>query len=126
MVLITALTSSFSSTPHALSLLHRTNSDSALHTSAMNPNPQDPFGVNQQMGRGPPQRNGEFVAFRPPRLPNDQSDHFIFPSFILLCYPEYPQSNSSYLQVSAPTLISLAQEIQFPSECISLCLYLKR
>uniref|UniRef100_A0A674ESB7 CREB-regulated transcription coactivator 3-like n=1 Tax=Salmo trutta TaxID=8032 RepID=A0A674ESB7_SALTR len=35
----------------------RTNSDSALHTSAMNP--QDPFGMNQQMGRGPPQRNGE-------------------------------------------------------------------
>ncbi|KAG7242446.1 hypothetical protein INR49_022751 [Caranx melampygus] len=24
----------------------------------MNPNPQDPFGMNQQMGRGPPQRNG--------------------------------------------------------------------
>ncbi len=42
-----------------LFLLHRTNSDSALHTSAMNPNPQDPFGMNQQMGRGPPQRNGE-------------------------------------------------------------------
>lgn len=40
-------------------LLLRTNSDSALHTSAMNPNPQDPFGMNQQMGRGPPQRNGE-------------------------------------------------------------------
>uniref|UniRef100_A0A8B9GVW8 CREB regulated transcription coactivator 3 n=1 Tax=Astyanax mexicanus TaxID=7994 RepID=A0A8B9GVW8_ASTMX len=37
----------------------RTNSDSALHTSAMNPNPQDPFGMNQQMGRGPPQRNGK-------------------------------------------------------------------
>uniref|UniRef100_A0A671MA57 CREB-regulated transcription coactivator 3-like n=1 Tax=Sinocyclocheilus anshuiensis TaxID=1608454 RepID=A0A671MA57_9TELE len=35
----------------------RTNSDSALHTSAMSPNPQDPFGRNQQMGRGPPQRN---------------------------------------------------------------------
>ncbi|XP_052009604.1 CREB-regulated transcription coactivator 3-like isoform X2 [Xyrauchen texanus] len=35
----------------------RTNSDSALHTSAMSPNPQDPFGMNQQMGRGPPQRN---------------------------------------------------------------------
>ncbi|XP_049897169.1 CREB-regulated transcription coactivator 3 isoform X4 [Epinephelus moara] len=35
----------------------RTNSDSALHTSTMNPNPQDPFGMNQQMGRGPPQRN---------------------------------------------------------------------
>lgn len=37
----------------------RTNSDSALHTSTMNPNPQDPFGMNQQIGRGPPQRNGE-------------------------------------------------------------------
>ncbi|KAG7271768.1 hypothetical protein CRUP_032671, partial [Coryphaenoides rupestris] len=35
----------------------RTNSDSALHTSAMNPNPQDPFGMGQQMGRGLPQRN---------------------------------------------------------------------
>ncbi|CAL8379303.1 unnamed protein product [Arctogadus glacialis] len=34
----------------------RTNSDSALHTSVMNPNGQDPFGVGQQMGRGPPQR----------------------------------------------------------------------
>lgn len=42
-----------------LSFLHRTNSDSALHTSAMNPNPQNPFGMNQQMGRGPPQRNGK-------------------------------------------------------------------
>lgn len=45
-----------------LRLPHRTNSDSALHTSAMNPNPQDPFGMNQQMGRGPPQRNGEINA----------------------------------------------------------------
>ncbi|XP_016350720.1 CREB-regulated transcription coactivator 3-like isoform X4 [Sinocyclocheilus anshuiensis] len=40
-----------------ISQLNRTNSDSALHTSAMSPNPQDPFGRNQQMGRGPPQRN---------------------------------------------------------------------
>ncbi|XP_069384648.1 CREB-regulated transcription coactivator 3 isoform X2 [Paralichthys olivaceus] len=40
-----------------LSQLNRTNSDSALHTSAMNPNPQDPFGIHQQMGRGPHQRN---------------------------------------------------------------------
>ncbi|KAL7405875.1 hypothetical protein ABVT39_009093 [Epinephelus coioides] len=40
----------------------RTNSDSALHTSTMNPNPQDPFGMNQQMGRGPPQRNGWHAA----------------------------------------------------------------
>ncbi|XP_046897239.1 CREB-regulated transcription coactivator 3 isoform X2 [Hypomesus transpacificus] len=40
-----------------ISQLNRTNSDSALHTSAMNPNPQDPFGMNQQMGRGPPLRN---------------------------------------------------------------------
>uniref|UniRef100_G3PZJ7 CREB regulated transcription coactivator 3 n=1 Tax=Gasterosteus aculeatus TaxID=69293 RepID=G3PZJ7_GASAC len=44
-----------------ISQLNRTNSDSALHTSAMNPNPQDPFGMNQQMGRGPLQRNGETV-----------------------------------------------------------------
>ncbi|KAK1802266.1 hypothetical protein P4O66_021927 [Electrophorus voltai] len=42
-----------------ISQLNRTNSDSALHTSAMNPNPQDAFGMNQQMGRCPPQRNGE-------------------------------------------------------------------
>lgn len=35
----------------------RTNSDSALHTSTMNPTPQDPFSLSQQMGRGPPQRN---------------------------------------------------------------------
>ncbi|KAG9352304.1 hypothetical protein JZ751_020717 [Albula glossodonta] len=35
----------------------RTNSDSALHTSAMSPNQQEAFGMNQQMGRGPPQRN---------------------------------------------------------------------
>ncbi|KAF0042730.1 hypothetical protein F2P81_004067 [Scophthalmus maximus] len=41
-----------------ISQLNRTNSDSALHTSAMNPNPQDPFGMNQQMGRGLQQRNG--------------------------------------------------------------------
>ncbi|KAF3833036.1 hypothetical protein F7725_026701 [Dissostichus mawsoni] len=41
-----------------ISQLNRTNSDSALHTSAMNPNPQDPFGMNQQMGRGPSLRNG--------------------------------------------------------------------
>ncbi|XP_078018564.1 CREB-regulated transcription coactivator 3 isoform X3 [Epinephelus lanceolatus] len=40
----------------------RTNSDSALHTSTMNPNPQDPFGMNQQIGRGPPQRNGWHAA----------------------------------------------------------------
>uniref|UniRef100_A0A3B5KZV2 CREB regulated transcription coactivator 3 n=1 Tax=Xiphophorus couchianus TaxID=32473 RepID=A0A3B5KZV2_9TELE len=45
-----------------------TNSDSALHTSAMNPNPQDPFGMNQQMGRGPPQRNFSF-----PALPNEEN-----------------------------------------------------
>lgn len=47
-----------------LSLLRRTNSDSALHTSAMNPNPQNPFGMNQQMGRGPPQRNGKSKMLR--------------------------------------------------------------
>ncbi|XP_048886747.1 CREB-regulated transcription coactivator 3 isoform X1 [Brienomyrus brachyistius] len=40
-----------------MSQLNRTNSDSALHTSAMNPNPQDPFGPEQQLGRVPPQRN---------------------------------------------------------------------
>ncbi|KAL7405876.1 hypothetical protein ABVT39_009093 [Epinephelus coioides] len=45
-----------------ISQLNRTNSDSALHTSTMNPNPQDPFGMNQQMGRGPPQRNGWHAA----------------------------------------------------------------
>ncbi|XP_037550616.1 CREB-regulated transcription coactivator 3 [Nematolebias whitei] len=60
----------------------RTNSDSALHTSAMNPNPQDPFGLTQQMGRGPPQRNasvneadvdnsGDVFSF--PALPNEDN-----------------------------------------------------
>ncbi|XP_042584160.1 CREB-regulated transcription coactivator 3-like isoform X2 [Cyprinus carpio] len=60
----------------------RTNSDSALHTSAMSPNPQDPFGKNQQMGRGPPQRNasmneaevdstGDVFSF--PAVPNEEN-----------------------------------------------------
>ncbi|KAG1935065.1 CREB-regulated transcription coactivator 3 isoform X4 [Pimephales promelas] len=60
----------------------RTNSDSALHTSAMSPNPQDPFGMNQQMGRGPPQRNasmneaevdnaGDVFSF--PAVPNEDN-----------------------------------------------------
>ncbi|XP_050931450.1 CREB-regulated transcription coactivator 3 isoform X2 [Lates calcarifer] len=65
-----------------ISQLNRTNSDSALHTSAMNPNPQDPFGMNQQMGRGPPQRNasvneaevdGSGDVFSFPTLPNEES-----------------------------------------------------
>ncbi|KAM6981130.1 CREB-regulated transcription coactivator 3 [Aplochiton taeniatus] len=65
-----------------ISQLNRTNSDSALHTSAMNPNPQDPFGMNQQQGRGPPQRNasvneaevessGDVFSF--PSLSNEES-----------------------------------------------------
>ncbi|XP_041082282.1 CREB-regulated transcription coactivator 3-like isoform X5 [Polyodon spathula] len=66
-----------------LSQLNRTNSDSALHTSALNPNPQDPFvGMNQQMSRAPPQRNvsineaeidgmGDVFSF--PVLPNEES-----------------------------------------------------
>ncbi|XP_010875919.2 CREB-regulated transcription coactivator 3 isoform X2 [Esox lucius] len=64
-----------------MSQLNRTNSDSALHTSAMNPNPQDPFVMNHQMGRGPPQRNasvneaevdssGDVFSF--PNLPNEE------------------------------------------------------
>ncbi|XP_032416794.1 CREB-regulated transcription coactivator 3 isoform X3 [Xiphophorus hellerii] len=65
-----------------ISQLNRTNSDSALHTSAMNPNPQDPFGMNQQMGRGPPQRNasvneadvdGSGDVFSFPALPNEEN-----------------------------------------------------
>ncbi|XP_042341079.1 CREB-regulated transcription coactivator 3 isoform X2 [Plectropomus leopardus] len=61
----------------------RTNSDSALHTSAMNPNPQDPFGMNQQMGRGPPQRNasvneaevdGSGNVFSFPTLPTNEEN----------------------------------------------------
>uniref|UniRef100_A0AAY5EIZ8 CREB regulated transcription coactivator 3 n=1 Tax=Electrophorus electricus TaxID=8005 RepID=A0AAY5EIZ8_ELEEL len=65
-----------------ISQLNRTNSDSALHTSAMNPNPQDAFGMNQQMGRCPPQRNGEelmnSLSFFPavfsfPAIPNEES-----------------------------------------------------
>ncbi|KAK9972013.1 hypothetical protein ABG768_025347 [Culter alburnus] len=65
-----------------ISQLNRTNSDSALHTSAMSPNPQDPFGMNQQMGRGPPQRNasmneaevdstGDVFSF--PAVPNEEN-----------------------------------------------------
>ncbi|XP_034757793.2 CREB-regulated transcription coactivator 3-like isoform X3 [Acipenser ruthenus] len=66
-----------------LSQLNRTNSDSALHTSALNPNPQDPFvGMNQQMSRAPPQRNvsvneaeidgmGDVFSF--PALANEES-----------------------------------------------------
>ncbi|XP_036399288.1 CREB-regulated transcription coactivator 3 isoform X2 [Megalops cyprinoides] len=59
----------------------RTNSDSALHTSAMSPNQQDGFGMNQQMGRGPPQRNasvneaevdGSGDVFSFPALPNEE------------------------------------------------------
>ncbi|CAI5672189.1 unnamed protein product [Oreochromis niloticus] len=65
-----------------ISQLNRTNSDSALHTSAMNPNPQDPFGMNQQMGRGPPQRNasvneaevdGSGDVFSFPTIPNEEN-----------------------------------------------------
>ncbi|XP_077375301.1 CREB-regulated transcription coactivator 3 isoform X3 [Festucalex cinctus] len=64
-----------------VSQLNRTNSDSALHTSVMNPNPQDPFSVNQQMGRVPPQRNasvneaevdGSGDVFSFPSLPNEE------------------------------------------------------
>ncbi|XP_017314047.1 CREB-regulated transcription coactivator 3 isoform X2 [Ictalurus punctatus] len=65
-----------------ISQLNRTNSDSALHTSAMNPNPQDPFSGNQQTGRGPPQRNasmneaevdGTGDVFSFPAVPNEES-----------------------------------------------------
>ncbi|XP_037609128.1 CREB-regulated transcription coactivator 3 isoform X3 [Sebastes umbrosus] len=65
-----------------ISQLNRTNSDSALHTSAMNPNPQDPFGMNQQMGRCPPQRNasvnetevdGSGNVFSFPSLTNEEN-----------------------------------------------------
>ncbi|XP_030621865.1 CREB-regulated transcription coactivator 3 isoform X2 [Chanos chanos] len=59
----------------------RTNSDSALHTSALSPNPQDPFNINQQMGRGPPQRNASMTegevdgsgdVFSFPAMPNEE------------------------------------------------------
>ncbi|XP_061620834.1 CREB-regulated transcription coactivator 3 isoform X2 [Phyllopteryx taeniolatus] len=62
-----------------ISQLNRTNSDSALHTSAMNP--QDPFSVIQQMGRGPPHHNasvneaavdGSGDVFSFPALPNEE------------------------------------------------------
>ncbi|XP_060899412.1 CREB-regulated transcription coactivator 3 [Labrus mixtus] len=65
-----------------ISQLNRTNSDSALHTSVMNPNPQDPFGMNQQMSRAPPQRNasvneaevdGSGNIFSFPPLANEES-----------------------------------------------------
>ncbi|XP_061100816.1 CREB-regulated transcription coactivator 3 isoform X3 [Conger conger] len=66
-----------------ISQLNRTNSDSALHTSAMSPNQQDAFGMNQQMGRGPPQRNaasmnetevdGSGDVFSFPAMPGDEA-----------------------------------------------------
>ncbi|XP_029944462.1 CREB-regulated transcription coactivator 3 isoform X1 [Salarias fasciatus] len=63
-----------------ISQLNRTNSDSALHTSAMNPNPQDPFGMNQQMGRGPPQRNGWHAASVNEAEVDGPGDVFSFPA----------------------------------------------
>ncbi|KAL2088302.1 hypothetical protein ACEWY4_015201 [Coilia grayii] len=54
----------------------RTNSDSALHTSAMSPNPQDPFGMNQQMARGPPQRN---ASVNEAEIDGGSGDVFSFP-----------------------------------------------
>ncbi|KAM9860649.1 CREB-regulated transcription coactivator 3 [Aulostomus maculatus] len=63
-----------------ISQLNRTNSDSALHTSAMNPNPQDPFGMNQQMGRGPPQRNGWDAASVNEAEVDSSGDVFSFPA----------------------------------------------
>ncbi|XP_056877369.1 CREB-regulated transcription coactivator 3 isoform X7 [Takifugu flavidus] len=56
----------------------RTNSDSALHTSAMNPNPQNPFGMNQHMGRGPPQRN---VSLNEAEV-DSSGNVFSFPSLV--------------------------------------------
>ncbi|XP_069384652.1 CREB-regulated transcription coactivator 3 isoform X3 [Paralichthys olivaceus] len=58
----------------------RTNSDSALHTSAMNPNPQDPFGIHQQMGRGPHQRNGWCSASVNEAEVDGSGDVFSFPA----------------------------------------------
>ncbi|XP_077375300.1 CREB-regulated transcription coactivator 3 isoform X2 [Festucalex cinctus] len=63
-----------------VSQLNRTNSDSALHTSVMNPNPQDPFSVNQQMGRVPPQRNGWHTASVNEAEVDGSGDVFSFPS----------------------------------------------
>uniref|UniRef100_A0A665WQF3 CREB regulated transcription coactivator 3 n=1 Tax=Echeneis naucrates TaxID=173247 RepID=A0A665WQF3_ECHNA len=56
-----------------ISQLNRTNSDSALHTSAMNPNPQDPFGMNQQMEHTFDQCLPSFPVFSFPSLPNEES-----------------------------------------------------
>ncbi|XP_008335326.1 CREB-regulated transcription coactivator 3 isoform X2 [Cynoglossus semilaevis] len=63
-----------------LSQLNRTNSDSALHTSVMNPNPQDPFGMNQQMGRGPPERNGWHSVGANEAEVDGSGDIFSFPA----------------------------------------------
>ncbi|XP_037104172.1 CREB-regulated transcription coactivator 3 isoform X1 [Syngnathus acus] len=63
-----------------ISQLNRTNSDSALHTSAMNPNPQDPFSVNQQMSRGPLQRNGWHPASVNESEVDGSGDVFSFPN----------------------------------------------
>ncbi|XP_056877336.1 CREB-regulated transcription coactivator 3 isoform X3 [Takifugu flavidus] len=62
-----------------ISQLNRTNSDSALHTSAMNPNPQNPFGMNQHMGRGPPQRN---VSLNEAEVDSSGNAVFSFPSLV--------------------------------------------
>ncbi|XP_061620835.1 CREB-regulated transcription coactivator 3 isoform X3 [Phyllopteryx taeniolatus] len=56
----------------------RTNSDSALHTSAMNP--QDPFSVIQQMGRGPPHHNGWHAASVNEAAVDGSGDVFSFPA----------------------------------------------
>ncbi|XP_061520372.1 CREB-regulated transcription coactivator 3 isoform X3 [Phycodurus eques] len=56
----------------------RTNSDSALHTSAMNP--QDPFSVIQQMGRGPPYHNGWHAASVNEAAVDGSGDVFSFPA----------------------------------------------
>ncbi|XP_061620838.1 CREB-regulated transcription coactivator 3 isoform X5 [Phyllopteryx taeniolatus] len=61
-----------------ISQLNRTNSDSALHTSAMNP--QDPFSVIQQMGRGPPHHNGWHAASVNEAAVDGSGDVFSFPA----------------------------------------------
>ncbi|XP_077568807.1 CREB-regulated transcription coactivator 3 isoform X1 [Stigmatopora nigra] len=63
-----------------ISQLNRTNSDSALHTSAMNPNPQNPFSMNHQMARCPPQRNGWHAATANEAEVDRSGDVFSFPT----------------------------------------------
>uniref|UniRef100_A0A8C0AQQ0 CREB regulated transcription coactivator 2 n=1 Tax=Buteo japonicus TaxID=224669 RepID=A0A8C0AQQ0_9AVES len=57
------------------SALNRTNSDSALHTSVMNPNPQDAY-LGPSQGAAPPsRRSGELFLFQVPPIEESFDDN---------------------------------------------------